>query len=111
MNCVWLQVHQGYSDLVKGLLEKMTQDQSTSVSITASAFTLQSPQAETHSGTTLPHALHLQSHADLRYAVALLLLAAEALPEQDVEFTVSRLLFDQASQPWYTVVTIVSGAQ
>lgn len=96
---VWLQVHQGYSDLVRGLLEKLTQDQSTSVSITASDFTLKSPQAEPHSGRTLPHALHLKSHADLRYAVALLLLAAEALPEQDVEFTVCRLLFDQARQP------------
>lgn len=96
---LWLQVHQGYSDLVKGLLEKLTQDQSTSVSITASPFTLQSPQAEPQSGRTPPPALHLQSHADLRYAVALLLLAAEALPEQDVEFTVCRLLFDQASQP------------
>ncbi|KAL3145911.1 hypothetical protein ABBQ38_015279 [Trebouxia sp. C0009 RCD-2024] len=100
-------VHQGYSDLVKGLLEKMTQDQSTSVSIAESAFTLQSPQAEPHRGRTLPHALHLQSHADLRYAVALLLLAAEALPEQDVEFTVCRLLFDQASQPGYTVEPFV----
>jgi len=32
----------------------------------------------------------------LRYAIALLLLAAEALPEQDVVFTVCRLLFNQA---------------
>ena len=98
-----LQVHQGYSDLVKGLLEKLTQDHSTSVGITASALTLHSPQAESHSrrtgGRTCAHASHLKSHADLRYAVALLLLAAEALPEQDVEFTVCRLLFDQARQP------------
>lgn len=97
-----LQVYQGYSDLVKGLLEKLTHDHSTSAGITASAFALQFPQADLHSGRTtgrtLAHASHLKSHADLRYAVALLLLAAEALPEQDVEFTVCRLLFDQASQ-------------
>ena len=92
-------MHQGYSDLVKGLIEKLTQDHSTSVPITASAFTTQSPQAEeeAHSGRIPTQASHLKSHADLRYAVALLLLAAEALPEQDVEFTVCRLLFDQAS--------------
>ena len=97
-----LQVRQGYSDLVKGLLEKLTHDHSTSLGITASALTLQSPQADSHSGRTtgrtLARASHLMSHADLRFAVALLLLAAEALPEQDVEFTVCRLLFDQASQ-------------
>lgn len=103
-----LQVHQGYSDLVKGLLEKLTLDHSTSVGIAASAFTLHFPPAEGGhngrtdggtSGRTPAHASHLKSHADLRYAVALLLLAAEALPEPDVEFSVCRLLFDQASQP------------
>lgn len=98
-----LQVHQGYSDLIKGLLEKLTQDHSISVGITASALTLQSsPQAESHSGRTdgrtCARASHLKLHADLRYAVALLLLAAEGLPDQDVEFSVCRLLFDQASQ-------------
>ena len=98
LNGLCLQVHQGYSDLVKGLLEKLAQDQSTSVSINASPLALQSAPAEPDSGRTTQHPLHLQSHADLRYAVALLLLAAEALPEQDVEFTVCRLLFDQASQ-------------
>ena len=108
LSCQWrlslLQVLKGYSDLVKGLLEKLTHDHSTSVGITASAFTLQSPQADSHNGRTggrtLARASHLKSHADLRYAIALLLLAAEALPEQDVEFTVCRLLFDQASQPF-----------
>lgn len=108
-SCQWsvslLQVHQGYSDLVKGLLEKLTLDHSTSVAITASAGDmLQSPQAGPLSGRTdgrtFACASHLKSHADLRYAVALLLLAAEALPEQDVEFTVCRLLFDQASLPF-----------
>ncbi len=33
-----LQMHEGYSELVKGLLEKMTLDHTTSVSITALAF-------------------------------------------------------------------------
>lgn len=90
--CLW-QVHEGYIELVKGLLEKLTQDHTTSVSITASAFAPPS-DADGESSGTAPS--HLKSHADLRYAVALLLLAAEALPEQDVEFTVSRLLFNQA---------------
>lgn len=90
--CPW-QVHEGYIELVKGLLEKLTQDHTTSVSITASAFAPR-PDADGDPSGTAPS--HLKSHADLRYAVALLLLAAEALPEQDVEFTVSRLLFNQA---------------
>jgi len=51
-----LQMHEGYSELVKGLLEKLTLDHTTSVSIKALAFD----------------------------------------PEQDVEFTVCRLLFNQA---------------
>jgi len=88
-----LQWHEGYSDLVKGLLEKLTQDHTTSVGITASAFaSLATPQQS--AGTAMSH---LKTHADLRYAIALLLLAAEALPDQDVEYTVCRLLFDQAS--------------
>ena len=90
-----LQVHQGYSELVKGLLEKLTQDHSTSAGITAAAFMVHLPEAE--AAGTVSSRSHVKSHADLRYAVALLLLAAEALPEQDVEFTVCRLLFDQAS--------------
>ena len=90
-----LQMHQGYSDLMKGLVEKLTQDHTTSVGITDSAFVQLSPAPAggQPAGAALPH---LKSHADLRYAVALLLLAAEALPEQDVEFTVCRLLFNQA---------------
>ena len=89
-----LQMHEGYSELVKGLLEKLTLDHTTSVSITALAFNPAPANAEAGSpGTPTPH---LKSHADLRYAIALLLLAAEALPEQDVEFTVCRLLFNQA---------------
>ena len=90
-----LQMHQGYSDLMKGLVEKLTQDHTTSVGITDSAFVqpLPAPAEGQPAGAAPPH---LKSHADLRYAVALLLLAAEALPEQDVEFTVCRLLFNQA---------------
>ncbi len=91
-----LQMHEGYSELVKGLLEKLTLDHTTSVSITALAFNPTPANTEAGSpGTPTPH---LKSHADLRYAIALLLLAAEALPEQDVEFTVCRLLFNQARQ-------------
>ena len=89
-----LQLHEGYSELVKGLLEKLTLDHTTGVSITALAFNPAPANAEAGSpGTPTPN---LKSHADLRYAIALLLLAAEALPEQDVEFTVCRLLFNQA---------------
>ncbi|DBB03686.1 TPA: hypothetical protein ACH3X3_011009 [Trebouxia sp. C0006] len=87
------EMHEGYSELVKGLLEKLTLDHTTSVSITALAFNPAPANAEARSpGTPTPN---LKSHADLRYAIALLLLAAEALPEQDVEFTVCRLLFNQ----------------
>ncbi|DBA80626.1 TPA: hypothetical protein ACH3X1_007876 [Trebouxia sp. C0004] len=86
-------MHEAYSELVKGLLEKLTLDHTTSVSITALAFNPAPADTEAGSpGTPIPH---LKSHADLRYAIALLLLAAEALPEQDVEFTVCRLLFNQ----------------
>lgn len=89
-----LQMHEGYSELVRGLLEKLTLDHTTSVSITALAFNPAPADAET--GSPMTPTSHLKSHADLRYAIALLLLAAEALPEQDVEFTVCRLLFNQA---------------
>ena len=71
------------------------QDHTTSVGITAAAFM---PADADNSAQSSGHSTsHLKTHADLRYAVALLLLAAEALPVQDVEFTVCRLLFNQAS--------------
>lgn len=78
--------------MVKGLLERIVQDHTVSVGITAAAF-----QQAGAGPAPLPSTGHLKTHADLRHAVALLLLAAEALPAQDVEFTVCRLLFGQAS--------------
>ena len=98
--CVWLQLQQGYAELVQGLLEKMTLGQTESVGITDVAFAAvmagNSSSSHQASSESTAQPSHLKAHADLKYAIATLLLAAEALPETDVQFMVCRLLFNQA---------------
>lgn len=99
---MWLQLQQGYAELVQGLLEKMTLGQTESVGITDAAFAAvmagNSSSSSRHqaSSESTAQPSHLKAHADLKYAVAILLLAAEALPETEVQFMVCRLLFNQA---------------
>ena len=95
-------MQQGYADLVLGLLEKLTQGQTESVGITDADFAALMSNSHSHSSNshqassrTAAQLSHLKAHADLKYAIAILLLAAEALPEADVQFTVCRLLFNQ----------------
>lgn len=89
--------------MVQGLLEKMTLGQTESVGITDAAFAAvmagnSSSSSSSHqaSSESTAQPSHLKAHADLKYAIAILLLAAEALPETDVQFIVCRLLFNQA---------------
>lgn len=98
---MWLQLQQVYAELVQGLLEKMTLGQTESVGITDAAFAAvvagnSSSSSHQASSDSTAQPSHLKAHADLKYAIAILLLAAEALPETDVQFIVCRLLFNQA---------------
>lgn len=97
-----LQMHQGYIELLQGLLEKITLGQTESVGIVDAAFaalSTNSSSSSSHESSSRNAAqlCHVTAHADLKFAVAILLLAAEALAEADVQFTVCRLLFNQAS--------------
>lgn len=90
-----MQMQQGHVELLQGLLDKMTAGQTESVGITDPAFATLI-QHSNHASSGIAATSHIKSHADLKYAIAILLLAAEALPETDVQFSVCRQLFNQA---------------
>ena len=90
-----MQMQQGHIQLLQGLLDKMTAGQTESVGITDPAFAALM-QSSSHVSSAITATSHIKSHADLKHAVAILLLAAEALPETDVQFSVCRQLFNQA---------------